>query len=336
MGRIMLKRVFKLALICCLLLMLSGCSKNSSQETVDGVPDNQSDDFYYQVTATPTPYADENDEKVFLDALTLNIFINNNPIGYELNIESFQEVELDLFYSINIDGAYSEKTAPACIRIIQDGTPVDFEFDGQKSEAEELYLDVEIGKEHSSKLKFNMDETIENVYICILYFPDFVPEDYFNAFSRRIDYNINNTGYSKKEIDAGNDEFIVMNDMESTGLDIGTECLSEDNQTIHEQHSINGDLFKEDDIYIKFYPVDTGRYYLHLICDGELLPAFDGEVFKFVEFPDENSAYQWKIDNNILPNDGIHYLDVIAYSVGGYDSITSFRVRINCEVANEE
>ena len=322
----MKKRIF-VAVLC--FMTLIGCSKKNS-DTIDSAVSEES------IVNEVLEEENEETDVEFSFSSSLNILQDGVPLGNKLTINEQQNLELTLCLSADLEAEFVPESFTTELRIFVDNKLAEFSIDGIKSDKGCVVFDIIPVMENTFELNIDVDEKVKNINICVLFFPDYVPEMGSTPFDGSIGYLIHNELYESEKGDSQDIHYVNVEGIEDGfALDVGNIPVSEENLQVVEPHS-KADVVSDYDkpVYVKFYSGNECQYYLYVTCDGELLPAFAGKELILVDCYNGKRVFQYDIDRELLPESGLHVIQATVIPIdedGQHMSDTSQRIRIQCE-----
>ena len=300
-------RILLLLIVGTVMLTFLGCSsesargKNSNSITFENDRDANSDENL--------PETDEPAD-IWNTSSSVNMYYRDAPVGYRMEFPENEKREFTISVLAEFDGPETELLTR--VFVIQDGKPVDFEWDNEKST--NCYYDfvLETGKNSNHNIAFDMNSSLHSVFVYLDIYTDYKPKESDKIFNMALGYNIYNESLDKSalpetflgesylaaggdffESDFGNDEYV-----DNYGY------LSDDHR--NKYVDLNRDLF------LKCCYKTNEKWYVMLECDGEFIPAFDDGCYGIVSCANGTEVFQKRIDNSLFEK-GEHVIKVIGF-----------------------
>ncbi len=364
-----MKRFFKFTALAMMLCVLhSGCSDSINDSSSDFSSSVSADESTTGTVSEPelvSSSAENQEPQSFFLTMSINLSEADsaNYLAYKCDLKD-GKTRLSMRTTVNADTSISQDEVQIKVWIICDNEFIPFSLDGGEYKKENIF--TQTGRNSTSSIvEFDSNVNMRTVTVVISALPYDIPELKLGLYSGICSYTFVNTACPRlddvPEI-TGTENYVTVGDnSQNTGIGIDIRSLEENHQSGDAQFAEDFVVSDSDNVYVKFNCDAIGKddkplnvyYSLFVICDGEIIPAFDGKEAAVVYTPFTTSygssqkAFQQVIPSQYYSKEGMHCIQAVAvpyyipqavsniteYFSFGYDGFSSNKTRV---VYNQE
>lgn len=317
------KRITLIYLLLIISALLCGCTNNAASDNSSEITASE------ELTSASDNKESDNESFDFFVAMNLSKLNADNstgePLGFKYEIDDGL-VSIVLETTVSPDSSIQSDKLPVRVWLICDNELLPFSLDGGEFKETNEYDENE---GYSHIISFNGNKDMRFVTVVISALPDHIPELKLGLYTGICTYTFVNTSSNSLDIipDAVDENnYLVTPSAVSRGcFDFDKSSFENDSDT-HFQFYEDFILKENDKMYIKFNcdQVDDeqeplGIYYsLFIICDGEIIPVFNGSktIIVHTPFTSEINAYdktfEYAIPSTFFKSKGMHILQAVA------------------------
>lgn len=317
------KRITLINLLLIISVLLCGCTNNATS-------DNSSESKVSEkLTSASDNNESDNESFDFFVAMNLSKLKSDNstgePLGFKYEIGDGL-VSIVLETTVSPDSSIRSDKLPVRVWLICDNELLPFSLDGGEFKETNEYDESE---GYSHIISFNGNKDMRFVTVVISALPDHIPELKLGLYTGVCTYTFVNTSSNSLDIIP---DTVDENNYLTTHTTIRRGCFDFDKSSFENDSDTHFQFYEDfilkenDNMYIKFNcdQVDDeqeplGIYYsLFIICDGEIIPVFNGSktIIVHTPFTSETNAYdktfEYAIPSTFFKSKGMHILQAVA------------------------
>ena len=317
------KRIMLIHLLLIASVILCGCTNNAES-------DNSSESKASEkLTSAPDNSEADIESFGFFAAMNLCKLNSENstgePLGFKYEIADGL-VSIVLETTVSPDSSIQADKLPVRVWLICDNELLPFSLDGGEFKETNEYDENE---GYSHIISFNGNKDMRFVTVVISALPDHIPELKLGLYTGICTYTFVNTSSNSLDIIP---DTIDENNYLMTPAIIRRGCFDFDKSSLENDSDTHFQFYEDfilkenDNMYIKFNRDQVndeqeplGIYYsLFIICDGEIIPVFNGNktIIVHTPFTSEINAYdktfEYAIPSTFLKSKGMHILQAVA------------------------